>query len=82
MTNELELEIRTFNERREQLLKEGHEHKWVLGIGKELNLFRSREEALVAGYQRVGGDSAFLVKEVLAGEEPPVIINTFFMKDE
>ncbi|HMC63568.1 MAG TPA: hypothetical protein VKI65_01395 [Gemmataceae bacterium] len=72
----LEQEIETYCRELPRLLAD--EGKFVLIHGTEiLGIFPDEEGALVTGYERVGFDSAFLVKQIRE-KEPVYVVPSVF----
>lgn len=77
MAEILDVEYRTYEENREELLTKA-ENQFVLIHSREIKgAYESEKDAINAGYD-VFGNVAFLVKKVLRIEEPPVYVSSYF----
>jgi hypothetical protein len=72
----LELELKTFEEKRLTLLAE-HEGKFVLIKGDQIiGTFESQQDAIAVGYREFG-NVAFLVKQISPSDIPINILTPF-----
>lgn len=69
----LETELATYRHCRADMLAAGKEDQWVLIHGVDiLGYYPDQDAAIRAGYDRVGLNTPFMVRQVAATDPPPV----------
>jgi len=64
-STDLSEELRIYEQRKDQLIADGHTGKFaVVGAGDVLGVWETYEDALQAGYAKLGLTKPFLVKKI------------------